>query len=132
MDRKKIFTGLTVIIIGVWFYFALSTFQTEEHTFLKKLIIKEGTIRTEEEVAEALANNMGFDLEGAYKSGYTSSDVIEYLIQEPHTLSVTYHEGRFYQGRRTVPYIIPLAVCILFVLTGMLILLFALKSRKSD
>ncbi len=132
MNRKRIFTGLAVFIIGVWFYFALSTFQTEENTFLKRLIIKEGTIRTEEEVAEALAKDMGFDLEGAYKSGYTSSDIIEYLINEPHTLSVTYHEGIFYQGRRTIPYIIPLSVCIVLMVAGAVIILLSLKSGKRD
>jgi hypothetical protein len=131
LNKKNILIGLVFILIGIWFYSALSSFATEEDSFPKKIILREGVVRTEFEVAEALSKEMDFDLEGAYKTGYTSIDVAEYLIKEPHDLSVTFYDGRFYEGRKTVPYIIPLAVCMLLILIGAGMILFNLKPKKS-
>lgn len=131
MNKKKVISGLVLIVIGIWFYTALSSFKIEENSFPKKMIIQEGTVRTADEVAEALAKEMHFDLDGAYKSGYTPIDVIEYLIKEPHSLSVTFHEGQFYTGRRTVLHLIPLSVCVVLIIMGAVMVLVNLKSKKS-
>ncbi len=132
MNSKKIFIGILFILAGIWIYSAISTFNIEENTFPERLIIKEGIVRTEVEVAEALSKEMGFDLEGAYKSGYAPSDVADYLMKQPNSLSITLHEGEFYQGRKTVPRIIPLSVSILLMITGAVLILFNLKSTKPD
>lgn len=129
--KKNIATGIVFIVIGVWFYLALSTFKIEEGTNPKRIIIKEGIVRTEDEIARALAEEIGFDLEGAYKVGYTPRDVIEYLIEEPHKLPVTFHEGRFYTGRVTAPYIFPFAVCVIFICVGIGIIIFTGIRKKS-
>ncbi|MBI4707829.1 MAG: hypothetical protein HY761_07900 [Candidatus Omnitrophica bacterium] len=131
MNKKYLFIGLVFILIGIWFYTALSTFEVDDTSFPGKLIIKEGKVRTEDEVAGILAKELGFDLEGAYKTGYTSADVIEYLIKQPHEFPVSFYEGKFYEGRKTVPYLIPLAVCIFLIVTGTGICLFGLKSKKA-
>ena len=128
---KKIFIGLTCILLGVWFYTALSTFSIDDTSFPKQLVIREGTERTAIEVAEALSKEVGFDLEGAYKSGYAAMDVVEYLMQQPHKLAVTFHEGGLYEGRKTVAYAIPLAICILLIIAGLIIAVSGLKSGKS-
>ena len=128
---KKIVIGLACILLGVWFYTALSTFSIDDKSFPKQLIIREGTERTAQEVAEALTEEMGFDLEGAYKSGYAAMDVVEYLMQQPHELAVTFYEGGLYEGRKTVPYIIPLAICIVLIIGGVITAVFGLKSRQS-
>ncbi len=128
---KKIIIGAACILLGLWFYTALSSFSLDEKSFPKQLIIREGTERTAEEVAEALSEEMGFDLEGAYKSGYDAENVVEYLVQQPHKLAVTSYEGRLYEGRKTVAYIIPLAVCIVLIIAGVIIALSGLRSRKS-
>ena len=130
MNKKNVFIGIGLILIGVWFYSSLGSFEVEEDSFPQELIIREGTVRTEREIAEALSKEAGFDLEGAYKTGYTPMDVIDYLMNQPHKLSVTNYKGRFYLDRKTVPYIIPLAICILIILTGIIITLYNLKSRK--
>ncbi len=118
MNKKIIVIGIALILVGIWFYSALSSFEVEEGTHLKRLIIREGIVRTEDEVARALADEMDFDIEGAYKIGYTARDVADYLMKEPHKHSFTYHEGRYYQGRVTIPYLIPFAVSLFFVLIG--------------
>ena len=131
MKRNVVFTGIAFIVIGAWIYTALSSFGVEDTSFPKRLIIEEGTLRTEVEVAEALSREMGFDLEGAYKTGYTPMDVANYLMQEPHTLPITFHDGKFYHGRRSVPYFIPLSICILLISTGVIMILFGIKAKKS-
>ena len=131
MNKKKAIVGAALILMGIWFYMALSTFEVEEDAFMDNLVINKGIVISEDKVAEALSQEMGFDLEGAYKSGYTSSDVIEYLINEPHEFPVTYHNGEFYQGRKTVHYIIPLIICAVLILTGSIILLVGLRSKKT-
>jgi hypothetical protein len=132
MNKKKLLTGLVLILTGVWFYTALSTFKVEGDAFLGKLIIKEGTVRTADEVAEVLAKELDFDLEGAYKTGYAPIDVTEYLIQQPHNFPVTIYNGKLYEGRRTVPYFIPLSVCIIMVVSGVVMVLLSFKSKKAD
>jgi hypothetical protein len=132
MNKKKVLSGLVLILIGIWIYTALSSFKIEENSFPKKMIIQEGIVRTSDEVAGALAKEMDFDLDGAYKSGYTPDDVIEYLIKEPHSLSVTFYEGQFYTGRRTVMQLIPLSVDIVIIVIGIVMVLVNLKTRKSD
>ena len=123
MNLRNILIGLLFILIGVWIYTSLSTFKVEEGSNSKRLIIREGMIRTEDEVAEKLAKDMGFDLEGAYKTGYTSMHIVEYLIKEPHEYPVTFYNGRYYEGRKTVLYLIPLSICIVLVLIGVVIIL---------
>jgi hypothetical protein len=132
MNKKKLFIGLALIVTGIWFYTALSTFEVDDTSFPSKLIIKEGTVRSSDEIAEILAKEMGFDLEGAYKTGYTSMDVLDYLMQQPHQFPVTFYEGKFYEGRKTVSYLIPLSVCILLIFTGLIMVLLSLKSKKTD
>lgn len=130
MNKKKVLSGLVLIFIGIWFYTAISSFKIEENSFPERMIIQEGIVRTADEVAEALAKEMDFDLDGAYKSGYTPDDVIEYLIKEPHSLSVTFYDGQFYTGRRTVIHLIPLSVCIVLIIIGAVMVLVNLKSKK--
>jgi len=132
MNKKKLFTGLVLILIGMWFYTAISSFEVEEDASLGKLIIKEGTVRSADEVAEVLAKELDFDLEGAYKTGYSPLDVTEYLIQQPHKFPVTIYNGRLYEGRRTVSYLIPLSVCIVMVVAGVVMVLLSFKSKKTD
>ncbi len=131
MNKKYLFIGLVFILTGIWFYTALSTFEVDDTSSPGKLIIKEGTVRTADEIADILAKELGFDLEGAYKTGYAPADVIEYLMQQPHEFPVTFYNGKFYEGRRTVPYLMPLAVCILLIVTGTGLFLFGLKSKKT-
>ena len=131
MSKKKVFIGITIALIGIWFSMALSTFTVDETSFPKKLIIQEGTVRTADEVAEALSKEMGFDLEGAFKSGYTSMEVVNYLIKEPHKLDITMHDGTFYQGRKTVPRIVPLSISIIFIVLGTVMTLLGFKSKKA-
>ncbi len=132
MNKKKLFIGLALILAGVWCYTALSTFAVDDTSFPNKLIIKEGTVRSSDEIAEVLAKELGFDLEGAYKTGYTSADVLEYLMQQPHNFPVTFYDGKFYEGRKTVSYLIPLSVCILMIATGIVMVLLSLRSKKTD
>jgi hypothetical protein len=132
MNKKNIYIGIFLILIGAWFYAALSTFKTDDRSFPKKLVIEEGTVRTEDEVAEAISREMGFDLEGAYKTGYSPRDVSEYLIKYPHSLSITFYDGKYYEGRNTVPYFIPLSVCMFLFVIGIIMILSGLKSRKKQ
>lgn len=131
MNKKNIITGFIFILIGIWFYSALSSFKIEEGSNPKKIIIREGVVRTEDEVAKALSDEMGFDLDGAYKTGYTSMDVVEYLMKEPHKRSFIFYKGRFYEGRVTVWYVFPLSVCILLIVVGAVIIASAVRSKKS-
>ena len=132
MNIKNIVAGLVVILVGIWFYSALSSFKVEKGSDPKRIVIKEGVVRTESEVAKALADDMGFDLEGAYKSGYTSMHIVEYLIKEPHSYPVTFHQGRYYEGRKTVLHIIPFSVCIAIIVIGAGIILFKGKKRSPN
>ena len=131
MSKKKLFIGSTFILMGIWFYIALSTFEVDDTSFPSKLIIREGTVRTAEEIADVLAGELGFDLEGAYKTGYTSRDVLEYLMQQPHNFPVTFYKGKFYEGRKTVPYLMPVSFCTIVVITGIVMTLNSLKSGKT-
>jgi len=131
MNKKKLLIGLVFILLGVWVYTALSTFNVEEGSDPGKIIIKEGVVRTEDEVAEALAKDLGFDLEGAYRSGYTPMHVVEYLINQPHKYPVTFYAGKYYEGRKTVLYFIPLSVSIFLAMIGAGIILSGVGSKKS-
>lgn len=132
MKRKKLFIGSAFILTGIWFYMALSTFAVDDTSSPSKLIIREGTVRSSDEIAEVLAKELGFDLEGAYKTGYSSADVIEYLVQQPHKFPVTFYDGKFYEGRKTVTYLIPVSVCILMIVIGVVMTIHSLKSGKTD
>lgn len=132
MKKKNLIVGLIFILTGIWFYSALSSFHVEEGEFLKKIIVREGTVTSQDEVAEALAKDMGFDLDGAYKSGYTSTDVIEYLLNEPHKLSVTYYKGNFYVGRVTVLRAIPAAICTVLIIVGVIAILTGLRKKPKS
>ncbi len=125
MNRKKnIFLGIVLVVISVWLYAAMSTFEVLPGSSPKSLIVRNGVERTPGEVADALSEEMGFDLEGAYKSGYAPEDVVEYLISQPHTRRVSFHRGKYYEGRMTILHIIPLMVCIVFFIMGTAILIF--------
>jgi hypothetical protein len=130
MNVRNIIIGIVFIAIGIWFYVALSTFEVEEGTTPKRIVIREGIFRTEHEVARVLADEIGFDLDGAYTSGFTPRDVIDFLMKEPHSYRFTFYNGRYYEGRTTIRHIIPFSVCIGMVLIGTLILLF--KSRAES
>ncbi len=132
MNKKNIATGIFFIIIGVWFYLSLFAFDIEKGSYPRKLVIREGIARTNAEVAAALANETGFDLKGAYKMGYTPVHVVDFLINEPHKLSFIFYDGEFYEGRITMTYIYPIIVCILFVLMGIAIVVFAGKDRRDE
>jgi hypothetical protein len=131
MNLRNVLIGLIFILLGVWTYTALSTFKIEEDSDPARIIIREGVIRTEDEVAEKLAKDMGFDLEGAYKTGYTSMHIVEYLIKEPHEYPVTFYNGKYHEGRKTVLYLIPFSICIFLVLIGVGIILSKGKSKKA-
>lgn len=131
MNKKKLSIGITIILTGIWFYAAISTFDVDDTSFPGKLIIKEGAVRTADEIAEVLSGELGFDLEGAYKTGYTSNDVIEYLMQQPHSFPVTFYKGKFYEGRKTVPSLIPVSICVIMVITGIGMTLTSLKPKKT-
>lgn len=93
----------------------------------KSIFIREGIERSTKEVARDLSTEMGFDLEGAYKTGYNSEDVVEYLIAQPHSLSISFYKGKYYENRLTVLYIIPFSVCIILFIIGAAILIFKWK-----
>ena len=130
MNKKKLLLGLVFILLGIWVYTALSTFKVEEGSDPERIIIKEGVVRTEDEVAEALAGDLGFDLEGAYRSGYTPMHVVEYLINQPHKYPVTFYNGKYYEGRKTVLSFIPLSVSIFLAMIGAGIILSGVGSKK--
>ena len=127
--RKSIITGIFLILLSIWFYNAISTFEIEKDSDPKRIIIKEGTVRTETFVAKELSTDMGFDLEGAYKTGHRPSDVIDYLINEPHNYSVTLYNGRYYEGRTTLLYSIPFFTSVFILIAGILIIL---SGNKKD
>ena len=127
MNKKYIIIGTIFILIGAWFYAALSALKIEQGSDPKKIIIRDGIIRTEDELAYALAEDMGFDLKGAYKVGYTPRDVVDFLIKEPHKYKITVYNNRFYEGRITVRYAIPLSICIFLIFLGAGIIIKALK-----
>ena len=131
MDKKSTGIGIVFIVIGIWFYAALCSFEVQEGPDMKKIIVKEGIVRTEHEIASLLASEMDFDISGAYKMGHTTRDVIEFLMKEPHNLSVSFYKGRYYEDRKTVLYIIPFLICVLFVITGAGLIIFKGIRRKS-
>ncbi len=124
MNKKNIILGIILVIISVWIYTAMSTFKVLPGSSPKSLIIRDGVERTAGEVADALSEEMGFDLEGAYKTGYAPEDVVEYLISQPHTRRISFHRGKYFEGRITILNIIPLMVCIVFFIMGTVILIF--------
>ena len=123
MNKKNIIIGFICIFIAVWLYAVLYVLKIEEGSDPERLIIREGIVRTYEELADALAEGMDFDLESAYKEGYTSRDVVDYLIRKPHKYSITLYKNRFYEGRITFPYIIPFLICIFFSILGTALLI---------
>ncbi len=131
MKLTNIVIGTTLIILSIWFYLSLSTFPVEKGDEIKRIVIKEGIARTIDEVAMVLSEENGFDLEGAYKSGYKPVDVVEYLIKAPHDYSVTFYEGEYYEGRQTVLHIIPFLVCVFLAILGVGIILPKRKFKKS-
>ena len=95
MNTKNTVLGIIIILLSVWIYSAMSSFKIEEGSDPERLVIREGNIRTEDEVAQKLSEEYGFDLEGAYKTGYTPRQVVEYLIGEPHDFDVTFYKNSF-------------------------------------
>ncbi len=124
MNRKILIIGSVFLVLGLWFSLALSSFQVEEGLGMKRIVLRQGVEMSEEEVARELADSMNFDLEGAYTMGYSTQDVIEYLMNAPRDTSITFSEGTFYKGRQTVPYIFPFSVSVLFLLIGIFLMLF--------
>jgi flagellar basal body-associated protein FliL len=131
MNKKNIIIGIVFIAIGLWLYFALSSFKAEENSSPKRIIIKEGIVKSEDEVARALAVEAGFDLNEAYKTGFTSRDIIDFLMKERHKLSFIFYNGRFYEDRITIPYVIPLSVCIIIIAVGAGVIVFPGIRKKS-
>ena len=132
MDKKNIIIGIICIIISAWLCAALFALKIEEGSDPERLIIREGIVRTDEEMADALAKGMDFDLEGAYKEGYTSRDVVRYLIRRPHKYSITIYRNRFYEGRITFPYIVPFLICIFFSILGTALIIAEIRKRGSN
>ena len=132
MNIKNIIIGIICIIVSLWLAAALYVLKIEEGSDPEKLIISEGIERTYEELAEALARDIDFDLESAYKEGYTSRDVVNYLIRQPHKYSLTLYRNRFYEGRITIPYIIPFLICIVFFLLGAACIITEAGKRKGE
>ena len=113
----------------MWLFISLSFLKVEQGSNPKRVIIREGIIRSEEELAHALAYDTGFDLKGAYARGFTSRDVVDYLVKQPHEYSFAFYDNRFYEGRITVLYIIPLSVCLLLIVLGTAIIIKKSKSK---
>ena len=132
MDRINIIIGTLFIVIGVWFFISLSALKIEEGSDPERVIIKEGIIREDDELAYALAEDIGFDIKGAFREGYTPRDVVDYLIREPHKYSIALYDNRFYEGRITVLYVIPFSVCIFFIVTGTVIIFIKVRKRGSS
>jgi hypothetical protein len=129
--NKNITIGIIFILIGVWFYAALSFLEIEEGSNPKRVIISEGIIRSDDELAYALADDMDFDLKGAYEKGYTPRDVVDYLVKQPHKYSITLYHNRLYDGRITVLYMIPLSVCLFLIVAGSVIIIRKAQKGKS-
>ena len=131
INKKNILIGIVLIVIGLWFYFALSSFEIEKGYDSKKIIVKEGEVQAENELAKDLAMEMGFDLEGAYQAGHTPRNIIEFLMEESSDFSITFYEGRYYDGRVTILYKYPFAVCVLFIFVGAVLIVFTGFRKKS-
>ncbi len=131
MNNKNIIIGIICIIISVWLFAALFALKVEEGSDPELLIIREGIARTYEELADALAEGTDFDLESAYKEGYSSRDAVNYLLRMPHKYSITLYKNRFYEGRITIPYIMPFLICIFFSILGAALLITEAAKWKS-
>ncbi len=131
MNNKNIIIGIICITISVWLFAALFALEVEEGSDPEQLIIREGIARTYEELADALAKGTDFDLESAYKEGYSSRDIVKYLLRKPHKYSITLYKNRFYEGRITIPYIMPFLICILFSILGTALLITEAAKWKS-
>ena len=118
MNKRNTVIGIIFILLSVWIYVAMSSFKIEEGSDPERLVIREGAVRTEDEVAQKLSEEMGFDLEGAYQTGYTPRHVIEFLIKEPHEFDVTFYRNTFYEKRITLLRIIPISISIFLVIIG--------------
>lgn len=130
MNARYIFVGIAILITGVWIYIAQSLLGAEETPKGKRLIIKEGNERTEDEVAAALAKETGFDLEGAYTTGYTTGDIIDFLTKEPHKYDISSYKGKYYEGRITISRTYPLAASFMLIIAGIAILIFKGKNKS--
>ena len=115
----------------MWLFISLSFLKVEQGSNPKRVIIREGIIRSEEELAHALAYDTDFDLKGAYERGYTPGDVVDYLVKQPHKYSFAFYDNRFYEGRITVLYIIPLSVCLFLIVLGTAIIMRKTNKRRS-
>ena len=129
MNIKYVSIGIIFILISIWFYAALSSFKKVPGTFPASIIVSDGIERSSKEVAQKLSEDIGFDLEGSYKSGYTPDDVVQYLINQPHSFNITFYEGAYYEGRITVLHIIPFSVCTILLITGIAIIIFKGRNR---
>jgi len=118
MNIKHTVLGIIIILLSVWIYAAMSSFKIEEGSEPERLVIREGAIRTEHEIAKKLSEEVGFDLEGAYKTGFTPRHVVEYLIAEPHEFDVTFYNNSFYEERMTILRMIPLSISIFLAIIG--------------
>ena len=130
MNTKLSVLGIIFILLSVWIYFGMSSFKIEEGSDPERLVIREGAIRTEDEVAQKLSEEMGFDLEGAYRTGYTPRHVVEYLIAEPHEFDVTFYNNSFYEERVTILRAIPLSISIFIAIIGMALATPKIISRR--
>lgn len=119
MNKRNTVIGIIIILLSVWIYAAMSSFEIERGSDPERLVIREGAIRTADEVAKKLADDMEFDLEGAYKTGYTPRHVVEYLIAEPHDFDVTFYNNSFYEARMTILRVIPLSISIVLAIIGL-------------
>ena len=130
MNKKYIVLGIIIILLSIWIYAAMSSFKVAEGSSPERLVIREGVIRTEEEVAKKLSDDMSFDLEGAYKTGYTPRHVVEYLITEPHDYDVTFYNNSFYEGRVTILRMIPLSISIVLAIIGIALVTPKIKFKQ--
>jgi cytochrome c-type biogenesis protein CcmH/NrfF len=131
LNTKNITIGIIFILIGVWLFISLSFLKVEQGSNPKRVIISEGILRSEEELAHALAEDINFDIKGAYEKGYTSRDVLDYLVKQPHKYSFAFYNNRYYEGRITVLYIIPLSVCLFLIVLGTAIIIRKKQKHKS-
>jgi hypothetical protein len=42
MNRKALITGVLLLMLGLWFYLALSTFEVEEGAVMKRTVLRNG------------------------------------------------------------------------------------------
>lgn len=130
MNRKTVITGVIFLALGLWFYLALSTFEVEESAVMKRIVVRKGIEMSKEEVAQELAQKAGFDLEGAHAMGYSTYDIIEYLMNAPVNTSITVSGGKFYFGRETVAYMVPFSGTLLFLIFGTFLVLLGLLRKR--